>query len=83
MDGNYFSPRMMKMLRLYARELSVYNPDEKSWTTADAVAQERLLNLLSASRSDVSSGVDTGYVLRGTLRTGDKEKGYEIRWIVK
>ena len=83
MDGSYFSPRMMQMLRLYARELSVYNPDEKSWTTADAVAQERLLNLLSASRSDVSSGVDTGYVLRGTLRTDDKEKGYEIRWIVK
>ncbi len=83
MDGSYFSSRMMQMLRLYARELSVYNPDEKSWTTADAVAQERLLNLLSASKSDVSSGVDTGYVLRGTLRTDDKEKGYEIRWIVK
>ena len=83
MDGGYLPARMMQMLRLYTYDLKVYDPQDKRWAKADDTATNRLMNLLSVARVAASSGIDTGYILRGTLRTSEDEKGYEISWIVK
>ncbi len=84
MDQQYFSGRMMDMMRMYTYSLGVYNPETEETTAADAVGIERILNLLSTSSVAPSSGIDTGYVLTGQLRVNaEDEEGHEVRWIVK
>ncbi|MBP3371074.1 MAG: hypothetical protein J6L88_00945 [Clostridia bacterium] len=83
-EQQLFSPRMMTMLEMYTYSMEVYNPETEKTTSADAIAKDRLLNLLSTSCVAPSSGIDTGYVLSGELRVDEEDRqGHQVRWIVK
>ena len=84
LDQQYLSARMMNMMQMYTYTLQVYNPETDKTNVADAVGKDRLLNLLSACTVAPSSGIDTGYVLSGSLRVdAEDEDGHEVRWIIK